>query len=150
ADVERERDAMLLAIPNLPHASVPAGQSADDNVEVRRWGSPREFAFEPKPHWDLGTGLGIIDFERATRMPGARFPVRIGAGAGRAGALIDFILDLPTPEHGYPEAEPPFLINRGALTGTGNLPKFEPDLFRIAGEWDLFLIPTAEVPLTNL
>jgi seryl-tRNA synthetase len=149
-EVEQERDAMLLAIPNLPHASVPAGKSADDNVEVKRWGAPREFAFEPKPHWDLGPALGIIDFERATRMSGARFSVLIGAGARLARALIDFMLDLHTTEHGYTEVEPPFLVNRGALTGTGNLPKFEPDLFRIAGDWDLFLIPTAEVPLTNL
>ncbi len=149
-DVERERDALLLSIPNLPHASVPVGQSADDNVEVRRWGSPRQFEFEPKAHWDLGPALGILDFERAARMSGARFSVLVGAGARLARALINFMLDLHTREHGYTEVEPPFLVNRQALTGTGNLPKFEPDLFRVAGEWDLFLIPTAEVPLTNL
>jgi seryl-tRNA synthetase len=149
-DVERERDAMLLSIPNLPHPSVPAGQSADANVEVRRWGSPRQFEFEPKAHWDLGPALGILDFERATRMSGARFSVLFGAGARLARALINFMLDLHTREHGYTEVEPPFLVNRQALIGTGNLPKFEPDLFRVAGEWDLFLIPTAEVPLTNL
>jgi seryl-tRNA synthetase len=150
SDVERERDAMLLSIPNLPHSSVPVGQSADANVEVRRWGSPRQFEFEPKAHWDLGPALGILDFERATRMSGARFSVLFGAGARLARALINFMLDLHTREHGYTEVEPPFLVNRQALTGTGNLPKFEPDLFRVAGEWDLFLIPTAEVPLTNL
>src|SRR5579864_3086591 len=150
SDVERERDAMLLSIPNLPHQSVPVGQAADANVEVHRWGSPRRFEFEPKPHWDLGPALGILDFERATRMSGARFSVLFGAGARLARALINFMLDLHTREHGYTEVEPPFLVNRQALTGTGNLPKFEPDLFRVAGEWDLFLIPTAEVPLTNL
>jgi seryl-tRNA synthetase len=149
-DVARERDALLLAIPNLPHASVPVGKSADDNVEVRRWGSPRQFEFEPKAHWDLGPALGILDFERAARMSGARFSVLLGAGARLARALINFMLDLHTREHGYMEVEPPFLVNREALVGTGNLPKFEPDLFRVAGEWDLFLIPTAEVPLTNL
>jgi seryl-tRNA synthetase len=150
SDVERERDAMLLSIPNLPHSSVPVGQSADANVEVHRWGSPRRFEFEPKAHWDLGPALGILDFERAARMSGARFSVLFGSGARLARALINFMLDLHTREHGYTEVEPPFLVNRQALTGTGNLPKFEPDLFRVAGEWDLFLIPTAEVPLTNL
>lgn len=149
-EVERERDALLLSIPNLPHASVPAGKSADDNIEVRRWGSPRQFEFEPKAHWDLGPALGILDFERAARMSGARFSVLLGAGARLARALINFMLDLHTREHGYTEVEPPFLVNRDALIGTGNLPKFELDLFRVAGEWDLFLIPTAEVPLTNL
>jgi seryl-tRNA synthetase len=107
-------------------------------------------AAEPKPHWDLGPALGIIDFERATRMSGARFSVLLGAGARLARALINFMLDLHTREHGYREIEPPFLVNAAALTGTGNLPKFEADLFKIAGEWDLYLIPTAEVPLTNL
>lgn len=149
-EVQQTRDALLLAIPNVPHPSVPAGQSADQNVEVRRWGSPRQFDFEPKAHWDLGPALGILDFERATRMSGARFSVLTGAGARLARALINFMLDLHTQEHGYTEVEPPFLVNRQALVGTGNLPKFEPDLFRVAGEWDLFLIPTAEVPLTNL
>jgi seryl-tRNA synthetase len=150
AEVEQERDGLLLAIPNIPHVSVPVGQSGDDNVEVKRWGTPRHFEFEPKAHWDLGPALGILDFERATRMSGARFSVLVGAGAKLARALINFMLDLHTREHGYTEVEPPFLVNRQALTGTGNLPKFEPDLFKIAGDWDLFLIPTAEVPLTNL
>jgi seryl-tRNA synthetase len=117
---------------------------------VRRHGDPAEFDFEPKPHWDLGPALGILDFERATRMSGARFSVLMGAGARLARALINFMLDLHTREHGYTEVEPPFLVNAEALRGTGNLPKFEQDLFKIAGEWDLFLIPTAEVPLTNL
>src|SRR5215203_5982489 len=148
--VEQQRTALLMTIPNLPHASVPAGKSAEDNVEVRRVGVPREFDFEPKAHWDLGTHLGILDFERATRMSGARFSVLLGGGARLARALINFMLDLHTREHGYLEVEPPFMVNADALRGTGNLPKFEQDLFKIAGEWDLFLIPTAEVPLTNL
>jgi seryl-tRNA synthetase len=150
AALERERSDLLLRLPNLPHASVPVGQGADDNVEVRRHGTPPVFDFTPKAHWDLGPALGILDFDRATRMSGARFAVLIGAGARLARALIQFMLDVHTREHGYVEVEPPFLVSSTALTGTGNLPKFEQDLFRIAGEWDLFLIPTAEVPLTNL
>jgi seryl-tRNA synthetase len=139
-----------MTLPNLPHASVPVGKSAADNQEARRHGDPRTFAFDPKPHWELGPALGILDFERATRMSGARFSVLFGAGARLARALINFMLDLHTREHGYQEVEPPFLVNANALRGTGNLPKFEQDLFKIAGEWDLFLIPTAEVPLANL
>ncbi len=150
ATTEVQRDELLLTLPNLPHESVPVGGSSADNVEVRRWGTPPAFSFAPKPHWDLGAALGILDFERATRMSGARFCVLMGAGARLARALINFMIDLHTVEHGYREVEPPFLVNRQALTGTGNLPKFEQDLFKIAGEWDLFLIPTAEVPLTNL
>ncbi len=150
ADVERRREALLLTIPNLPHESVPIGRSGDDNVEVRRCGTPPEFDFTPKPHWDLGADLGILDFERATRMSGARFSVLSGAGARLSRALVNFMLDLHTREHGYQEINPPFLVNTAALTGTGSLPKFEQDLFRVAGEWDLFLVPTAEVPLTNL
>jgi seryl-tRNA synthetase len=146
---ERRRD-LLLRLPNLPHESVPAGRSSDDNVEVRRWGQPPALPFEPKPHWEIGATLGILDFERAARMSGSRFAVLSGAGARLGRGLINFMLDLHTKEHGYREVEPPFLVNRAALTGTGNLPKFEQDLFRIAGDWDLFLIPTAEVPLTNL
>ncbi len=148
--VDARRDALLLTLPNLPHESVPPGTSAADNPEVRRWGTPRTFDFEPKPHWDIGTALGILDFERATRMAGARFSVLSGQGARLARGLINFMLDVHTREHGYREIEPPFLVNAAALTGTGNLPKFEQDLFKIAGDWDLFLIPTAEVPLTNL
>jgi seryl-tRNA synthetase len=148
--IEHQRDAALLTLPNLPHASVPVGKSAADNPEVRRHGEPRAFNFEAKPHWELGTALGIIDFERATKMSGARFAVLTGAGARLERALINFMLDLHTREHGYVEVLPPFLVNSAALTGTGNLPKFEADLFKIAGEWDLYLVPTAEVPLTNL
>jgi seryl-tRNA synthetase len=147
---EHQRNALLLTLPNLPHATVPVGRTAADNVEVRRHGEPRAFDFEPKPHWEIGPALGILDFERATRMSGARFSVLSGGGARLARALINFMLDLHTREHGYLETEPPFLVNAAALRGTGNLPKFEQDLFKIAGEWDLYLIPTAEVPLTNL
>jgi len=148
--VEHQRTDLLMTVPNLPHASVPVGKTADDNKEVRRHGEPRAFDFEPKPHWELGPALGILDFERATRMSGARFSVLLGAGARLARALINFMLELHTQEHDYKEVEPPFLVNADALRGTGNLPKFEQDLFKIAGDWDLFLIPTAEVPLTNL
>jgi len=150
AEIDARREELLLVIPNLPHESVPVGKSAADNPVVRTWGTPRAFEFEPKAHWDLGPALGILDFERAAKMSGARFTVFLGAGARLERALINFMLDLHTREHGYLEVEPPFLVNRAALTGTGNLPKFEPDLFKIAGEWDMFLIPTAEVPLTNL
>jgi seryl-tRNA synthetase len=148
--VEHQREVALMQLPNLPHASVPVGKSAADNVEVRRHGTPRTFDFTPQPHWDLGTALGIIDFERATKISGARFSVLSGAGARLARALINFMLDLHTREHGYREMEPPFLVKSSALVGTGQLPKFEQDLFKIAGDWDLYLIPTAEVPLTNL
>jgi seryl-tRNA synthetase len=148
--VEHQRNAALLMLPNLPHQSVPVGKSAADNLEVRRYGTPREFDFEPQAHWDLGPALGIIDFERAVKISGARFSVLSGGGARLARALINFMLDLHTREHGYREVEPPFMVNAAALTGTGNLPKFEADLFKIAGDWDLYLVPTAEVPLTNL
>ncbi len=150
ADVEQKRDALLLTLPNLPHESVPTGRSSSDNREERRWGQPRAFDFTPKPHWELGAALGILDFERAARMSGARFSILSGAGAHLSRALINFMLDLHVREHRYVEVEPPFLVSAAALTGTGNLPKFEQDLFKVAGEWDLFLIPTAEVPLTNL
>jgi seryl-tRNA synthetase len=149
-EVEQKRTDLLMRVPNLPHASVPVGKSAEDNVEVRRHGEPRAFDFEPKPHWDIGSALGILDFERAAKMSGARFAVLMGAGARLSRALINFMLELHTQQHGYTEVEPPFLVNADALRGTGNLPKFEQDLFKIAGDWDLFLIPTAEVPLTNL
>ncbi len=149
-NVELQKSALLMTIPNLPHASVPVGANAEDNQEVRRHGEPKAFDFEPRPHWELGPALGIIDFERATRMSGSRFSVLLGAGARLARALINFMLDLHTREHGYVEVEPPFLVNAESLRGTAKLPKFEKDLFKIAGEWDLYLIPTAEVPLTNL
>ncbi len=147
---EHQRTALLLTLPNLPHASVPVGRTAEDNQLVRRHGEPPAFDFVPRPHWEIGTALGVLDFERATRMSGARFSVLMGLGARLARALINFMLDLHTREHGYVEVEPPFLVNAAALRGTGNLPKFEDDLFKIAGDWDLYLIPTAEVPLTNL
>ena len=148
--LEDERRALLLTIPNVPHVSVPAGHGAQDNLEVRRVGEPRAFDFEPKAHWDLGPELGMVDFERGTKIAGARFAVLLKDGAHLARALINFMLDLHTREHGYTEVEPPFLANSASLTGTGNLPKFEQDLFKIAGDWDLFMVPTAEVPLTNM
>jgi seryl-tRNA synthetase len=148
--IEDQRQRHLLVIPNVPHASVPVGQSAAGNVEVRRHGAPRTFTFTPQPHWDLGPALGIIDFERGTKIAGARFTALVGPGARLARALINFMLDLHTREHGYTEVEPPFMANSASLTGTGNLPKFEADLFKIAGEWDLYMVPTAEVPLTNM
>jgi seryl-tRNA synthetase len=148
--IEQRRNRALLTIPNVPHASVPVGKSAADNHEVRRRGDPRPFAFPAQAHWDLGPALGIIDFERGTKIAGARFTVLVGAGARLARALINFMLDLHTREHGYTEVEPPFMANTASLTGTGNLPKFEADLFKIAGDWDLYLVPTAEVPLTNM
>jgi seryl-tRNA synthetase len=149
-ELETRRQGLLLVIPNPPHATVPIGAGADGNVEVRRHGTPRQFEFAAKAHWDLGPELGIIDFERGTKIAAARFSVLIGAGARLARALINFMLHLHTTEHGYTEVEPPFMANTASLTGTGNLPKFEADLFRIAGDWDLYLVPTAEVPLTNM
>jgi seryl-tRNA synthetase len=143
-------EAASLRIPNLPHETVPAGTSAADNVEVRHIGEPRAFDFQPQAHWDIGPALGILDFERAAAMSGARFSVFLGQGARLARALINFMIDLHTREHGYLEVEPPFLVRGDALRGTGNLPKFEGDLFKVAGDSDLYLIPTAEVPLTNL
>jgi len=148
--IEYQRQSAVMTLPNLPHASVPVGKSADDNVEVRRNGTPRAFDFPPLPHWDLGPALGILDFERGVRLAGARFTVLSGAGARLSRALINFMLDLHTREHHYREIEPPFLANTDTLKGTGQLPKFEQDLFKIGGDWDLYLIPTAEVPLTNL
>jgi seryl-tRNA synthetase len=148
--LEEPRNALLLTIPNLPHESVPIGRDAGGNVEVRRVGDPPAFEFAPKAHWDLGPALGILDFERAAKIARARFAILLDAGARLSRALIDFMLDMHTREHGYREVEPPFLVNAAALTGTGNLPKFEADLFKIAGDWDLYLVPTAEVPLTNM
>ena len=148
--IEHQREVALLTLPNLPHATVPIGKSAADNFEVRRHGEPRVFDFDPKAHWDLGPELGILDFERGVKIAAARFTVLIGDGARLARALINFMLDLHTREHGYREVEPPFLINSASLVGTGNLPKFEADLFKVAGDWDLYLVPTAEVPLTNM
>src|SRR5579871_2490286 len=140
---------LLAGIPNLPHESVPIGHSADDNVEVRRCGDPRKFDFEPKAHWDLGPELGILDLERAAKITGARFAVYWGIGARLERALINFMLDVHTREHGYTEILPPFLVNSASLFGTGQLPKFAEDQFKCEGT-DLWLIPTAEVPVTNL
>src|SRR5919106_3716648 len=148
--VEQQRAILLMTLPNLPHSSVPVGRSAEDNQEVRRHGEPRAMDFDAKPHWDLGPALGILDFERATKMSGSRFAFLMGAGAQLERALIDFMLSLHSSEHGYTEIEPPFLVSSSTLYGTGQLPKFEQDLFKIAGDKDLFLIPTAEVPVTNL
>jgi len=140
---------MMAAIPNLPHPGTPQGESEADNVEVRRHGEPRQFDFEPKAHWDLGPELGILDLERAAKISRARFAVYQGIGARLERALINFMLDVHTQEHGYTEVLPPFLANSAALFGTGQLPKFTEDLFKIENE-DLWLIPTAEVPVTNL
>lgn len=147
---ESRRNRILLTLPNVPHESVPVGKNSEDNVEVHRHGTPRTFDFVPQAHWDLGPALGIIDFERGTKIAGARFSVLIGDGAKLARALINFMLHVHTTRHGYTEVEPPFMVNTASLTGTGNLPKFEADLFKIAGEWDLYMVPTAEVPLTNM
>ena len=147
--LEQEFRDLLARIPNLPHESVPIGKSADDNVEVKRWGTPRQFDFAPKPHWDLGADLGILDLERASKVTGARFAVYWGAGARLERALINFMLDVHNREHGYREVLPPFLINSASLFGTGQLPKFAEDLFRIQ-DHDFWLAPTAEVPVTNL
>ncbi len=139
----------LASIPNLPHASVPAGRDETANVEIKRWGEPRKFDFDPKPHWDIGPDLGILDFERAAKITGARFAVYFGQGARLERALVNFMLDLHTREHGYTEVLPPFMVNSASLFGTGQLPKFADDLFKIE-KFDFWLIPTAEVPVTNL
>ncbi len=140
---------ILLTIPNVPDGSVPVGRDETANVEVRRVGEPRDFPFEPRPHWEIGVELGILDFDRAARISGARFAAYLGDGARLERALIRFMLDVQTRENGYREVLPPFMVNAAALEGTGNLPKFEDDLFKIR-EQDLYLIPTAEVPLTNM
>jgi seryl-tRNA synthetase len=139
----------LLNLPNIPHESVPLGASSDDNPVVRTWGAAPPFSFEPKPHWDIGENLGILDFERAAKIAGARFALLKGAGALLERALINFMLDLHTKKHGYLEVLPPFMTNRAAMTGTGQLPKFREDLFKLE-DWDYFLVPTAEVPVTNI
>jgi seryl-tRNA synthetase len=139
----------LLNLPNLPDATVPSGASADDNPVVRTWGEPPQFDFEPRAHWDIGEALGILDFERAAKITGSRFALLKGAGSRLERALINFMLDLHTERHGYTEVWPPFMTNRASMTGTGQLPKFEADLFKLEG-WDYFLVPTAEVPVTNM
>jgi seryl-tRNA synthetase len=147
--VEETLTDVALRIPNLPHASVPVGADASENVEVRRWGTIPSFLSPPKPHWEIGEHLGILDFDRAAKITGARFSVMTGTGAKLERALINYMLDLHTTQHGYREVIPPLMVNRSAMTGTGQLPKFEEDLFRLRDE-EYFLIPTAEVPVTNL
>jgi seryl-tRNA synthetase len=145
---ERFRELMA-GIPNTPHESVPTGKSAAENVEIKRWGTPPQFSFTPKAHWDLGPELGILDFERAAKITGARFAVYMGLGAKLERALINFMLDVHTREHGYTEVLPPFMCNSASFYGTGQLPKFEQDLFKLR-DTDYYLVPTAEVPVTNL
>ncbi|MGH9326850.1 MAG: serine--tRNA ligase [Terriglobia bacterium] len=146
---DEELRKILVRIPNLPHSSVPVGKTAAENQEVRRWGEPRKLDFQPKPHWELGTALGILDFDRAAKISGARFAIYSGVGARLERALANFMLDLHTREHGYTEIFPPFIVNSATLFGTGQLPKFAQDLFKLEGT-DYWLIPTAEVPVTNL
>ena len=149
AALDEKFSQLMAGIPNTPHESVPTGKSAADNVEVRRWGTPPTFAFTPKAHWDLGPELGILDFDRAAKITGARFVVYMGLGAKLERALINFMLDVHTKEHGYTEVLPPFMANKDSFYGTGQLPKFEQDLFKLEGT-DYYLVPTAEVPVTNL
>jgi seryl-tRNA synthetase len=150
-DLDARLRDILTGLPNLPHASVPIGHSADDNVEVRRWGKAPQFDFAPKPHWELGEQLGVLDLERAVKLTGARFAVYWDLGAKLERALANFMLDLHTREHGYTEVLPPYLVNSDSMYGTGQLPRFAADSFRVPhGEKDLWLIPTAEVPVTNL
>jgi seryl-tRNA synthetase len=147
--IEEALEFFLLTVPNIPQASVPVGASEADNVEVRKWGEIPAFSFIPKPHWEIGESLGILDFERGAKLTGARFTLYRGAGARLERALINFMLDLHTGRHNYVEMLPPFMVNRESMTGTGQLPKFEDDLFRLEGT-DYYLIPTAEVPVTNI
>jgi seryl-tRNA synthetase len=151
AALDTRLQEILSGIPNMPHSSVPVGRSAEENVEIRRWGTPPKFDFAPKPHWDLGAELGVLDLERAVKLTGARFAVYWDLGAKLERALANFMLDLHTREHGYIEVLPPYLVNSESMYGTGQLPKFAADSFRVPhGEKDLWLIPTAEVPVTNL
>jgi seryl-tRNA synthetase len=151
ADLDARLRDILAGIPNMPHAGIPVGHSAEENLEVRRWGAPPQFDFTPKPHWDLGAELGVLDLERAAKLTGARFAVYWDLGAKLERALANFMLDLHTREHGYTEVLPPYLVNSESMYGTGQLPKFAADSFRVPhGEKDLWLIPTAEVPVTNL
>jgi seryl-tRNA synthetase len=146
--VETELEKLMLSIPNIPHDSVPIGEDEDDNVEIRKWGEVPAFSFEAKPHWDIATDLDILDFERAAKVTGSRFVFYKGLGARLERALLNFMMDLHAEEHGYKEMLPPYLVNRTSMTGTGQLPKFEEDAFKIREE-DYFLIPTSEVPVTN-
>ncbi|TVX94995.1 serine--tRNA ligase [Cohnella terricola] len=147
-EIEEQMDKLLLSIPNVPHESVPVGASEGDNVEIRVVGEPTRFEYEPKPHWEIGTELGILDFEAAAKVTGSRFVFAKGLGARLERALINFMMDLHADQHGYEEILPPYIVNRDSLVGTSQLPKFEEDLFKIEGT-DYFLIPTAEVPVTN-
>ncbi len=149
AVIEKEVSDILLQVPNLPHESVPVGRDERDNPLIRQVGSPPAFDFQPLPHWTIGSNLGILDFERAAKITGARFPLYFGRGAALERALINFMLNLHVGEHGYQEVLPPYVVNRQAVTHTGQLPKFEEDLFKLEG-WDYFMVPTAEVPLTNI
>jgi seryl-tRNA synthetase len=149
AEKEEALQGLMMTIPNIPHESVVFGQGERDNPEIRKWGKPPEFSFSPKPHWDIGEALDILDFDRGAKITGARFTLYKGAAARLERALLNFMLDLHTSEHGYEEVLPPFLVNRRAMTGTGQLPKFEEDLFKLTDP-DYFLIPTAEVPVTNI
>ncbi len=148
-DIEAKFEEIVLTIPNMLHQSVPVGKDENDNIVYRTWGEKPEFDFEPKNHWEIGEKLGILDFERAAKLTGARFSLYLKEGAQLERALINFMLDLHTTEHGYSEVLPPFMVNRATMTGTGQLPKFEEDLFKLEG-LDYFLIPTAEVPVTNI
>ena len=148
-EIAQELRTLLAGIPNVPHGSVPVGRTSDENKEVRKWGAPPQFSFTPKPHWELGEQLGVLDLERATKLSGARFAVYWDQGARLERALANFMLDLHTREHGYTEVLPPYMVNSASMYGTGQLPKFADDLFKIE-KHDLWLIPTAEVPLTNL
>jgi seryl-tRNA synthetase len=147
--VEETLEQLLLSIPNIPHESVPVGDTEDENIEIRKWGNFPEFNFEPKPHWEVAEKLGILDFERAGKVTGSRFVFYKGLGARLERALISFMLDLHVDEHGYKEVLPPYMVNRASMTGTGQLPKFEEDAFKV-NDVDYFLIPTAEVPVTNM
>jgi len=149
SQVEDQLQQSLLLIPNVPHDTVPIGKDEQDNPVVKRWGENATFSFTPKSHWDLGENLGILDFERAAKMTGARFTLYWGLGARLERALINFMLDLHTSKHGYKEVLPPFMVNSSAMTGTGQLPKFKEDLFKVE-DWDYYLVPTAEVPVTNI
>lgn len=148
--LQEELNDIIMAVPNIPHESVPVGKNEDDNEEVRRWGEPREFDFEPKDHVDLGEALGLLDFETAAKITGSRFSLMTGSLARLHRALTQFMLNLHSGEHGYTETYVPYLVNRDSLRGTGQLPKFADDLFHMDGEHDYFLIPTAEVPVTNI
>ncbi len=149
AENENKIDHILFEIPNVPHPSVPVGKDSSENPIIKKVGDPPAFDFDPAPHWTIGENLKVLDFETAAKITGARFPLYLGAGARLERALINFMLDIHTTQHGYKEILPPFIVNRNSMTGTGQLPKFEEDLFKLQG-WDYFLVPTAEVPVTNI